>query len=164
MKPRTATPFALIALLLGVLLTVVASQIPARAGSKPVITVQRIPLNDIVFNPCTGEDVQLRGTIYIRTQVVEDGSGGFHVHEQSRLENVTGVGLTSGLTYTGSGSTMANFNTHGPPPSTFTEVQHFRLRADKLKQTYRLHALFHVTVNARGVVTSEKVKVDTTCN
>src|ERR671921_3051943 len=58
-------------------------------------TSTTIPLDVIRSGDCTGEDVQLSGTIHLVSQTQRDGSVVGHFNYQ----NVSGVGLTSGTTY-----------------------------------------------------------------
>ena len=61
------------------------------------------PVDAIVYNPCTGEEIWLTGSIHILYHDNLTPSGQLHWETRTNYHQVTGVGLTSGLTYVGTG-------------------------------------------------------------
>jgi hypothetical protein len=103
-----------------------------------------IPLDAIVFNNCTGEEVELSGTIHLVSQTQRDGSEVGHFNYQ----NVSGVGLTSGTTYRA--STVDTFRLKAPFPSDIHSVRSLHLIGQGTEDNLLLKVLFHITVDANG--------------
>jgi len=108
----------------------------------------------LVFIPCgnggAGDVVDLEGVSHSLFQITNDGAGGFHVTQLSDLQGVTGVG-NSGATYRGTGATLSQFDTK--VGETRSSVNNFRVIGEGLASNVLLHATFHVTINANGVLT-----------
>jgi hypothetical protein len=111
-------------------------------------TSTKIPLDFIRSNDCTGEQVELSGTIHLVSQQQSDGSVVGHFNYQ----NVSGVGLTSGTTYRA--STVDTVRLAAPFPSDITSVGSFHLIGQGENDNLLVNALFHITVNANGEVTA----------
>src|SRR5215211_5830985 len=111
-------------------------------------TSTTIPLDVVRSGDCTGEDVQLSGTIHLVSQTQPDGSEVGHFNYQ----NVSGVGLTSGTTYRA--STVDTFRLEAPFPSDITSVSSFHLISQGKQDNLLVNVLFHITVNANGEVTA----------
>jgi hypothetical protein len=148
-----ATP----ALLLAVLLIL---GMPAMAA---VVVNEDVPIDDVVFNPCTNEDVHITGTAHTVGTLTENGNrSNLSVHVNYRVE---GVGLTSGDSYSSNAIGMANENVEfdNDEIGQATVVLHARLigpgnlpDADEL-------AFAHITVNPSGEATVEIVQDRLTC-
>lgn len=69
---------------------------PAAAGGYT--STQEI--SELIPNHCTGEDVLIEGTMLMRGNNVDDGSGGQHGTYTENANNVVATGMTSGDTYT----------------------------------------------------------------
>jgi hypothetical protein len=111
-------------------------------------TSTTMPIDFIRSNDCTGEQVELSGTIHLVSQTQRDGSIVGHFNYQ----NVRGVGLTSGTTYRA--STIDTFRLKAPFPSDITSVSSFHLISQGTQDNLLVHVLFHMTVNANGEVTA----------
>jgi hypothetical protein len=107
-------------------------------------TSTTIPLEAIVFNNCTGEEVELSGTIHLVSQTQRDGSEVGHFNWQ----HVSGVGLTSGTTYRA--STVDTFRLEAPFPSDIHSVRSLHLISQGTEDNLLLKFLFHITVDANG--------------
>jgi hypothetical protein len=127
--------------------------------SPPVqaATSTRIPLHTIRSADCTGEQVELSGTIHLVSQVQSNGSVVGHFNYQ----NVSGVGLTSGTTYRS--SSVDNIRLADPFPSDVTSVSSFRLISPGEEGNLLVNVVFHITVNANGEVTAEVESVEIEC-
>jgi hypothetical protein len=120
-------------------------------------TSTTIPLDGIRSGDCTGEDVELSGTIHLVSQLQSDGSEVGHINYQG----VSGVGLTSGTTYRA--SSVDNFRLAAPFPSDITSVRSLRLISPGPEDDLLVRFLFHITVNANGEITAEVEDVNIKC-
>ena len=120
-------------------------------------TSTTIPLESIRSGDCTGEDVELSGTIHLVSQTQPDGSEVGHVNYQA----VSGVGLTSGTTYRA--SSVDSFRLAAPFPSDIHSVRSLRLISPGPEDDLLVKFLFHVTVNANGEISAEVEDVDSEC-
>jgi hypothetical protein len=124
----------------------------AQAGNVIVPFQDTFPFS--FFNDCTGE--QVSGTVSLKGQlhITEDSSGGFHlrIHETFRGK---AVGETSGTKYVGPQTDHESFHDNGSTPEfTDTFTLNFRFLSAGSSDNIISHALFHITVNASGEVTS----------
>jgi hypothetical protein len=123
-----------------------------------VITNISEPLDFTQFVPCAdegaGEDVHLTGTLHtvIRTTINSNKVG---IKTLSNPQGVSGVGLTTGDKYRGTGVTQETSNEHtGGLPETETFINNFRILGPGRGNNLLVHENAHFTVNANGTVTS----------
>jgi hypothetical protein len=127
-------------------------------SASTVITNVIEPLDFTQFVPCAdggnGEDVHLTGTIHtvIRTTINGNKVG---IKTQSNPQGVSGVGLTSGDVYRGTGVTgeTSNENVAGFP-ETETFINNFRIIGPGRGNNFLVHENGHLTVNANGTATT----------
>jgi hypothetical protein len=124
---------------------------------------EKVPLNQIVFNPCTGEPLQLTGELHILFLVTNDANGGFHVQTQFQPQGVSGTGLVSGEQYRGVGVTREEFNAQQGELREYTLVDRFYLVSTGPSENMLATTTIHVTFNANGEPTAELVRLDTKC-
>jgi hypothetical protein len=76
------------------------------------VTTERetIPVEFDYFSACTNEVIHFVGSVNVVFQLVSNASGGLVINGSGNFKNVTGVGLTSGLTYRFVGKTGLGFN------------------------------------------------------
>jgi len=116
------------------------------------------PIDMMVDVPCAlggaGETVHLTGELHSVFHVTEDESGGYHTVSHSQPQGVSGVGLTSGDRYQGTGVTRwtTNFNVF---PYNDTFINNFRIIGQGPGNNYTIHHNIHVTINANGDVTAD---------
>src|SRR5918999_739679 len=151
---RTITRFVLLALSGLAIALVWLSLMSSPLWAATSIT---IPLDGIRSGDCTGEDVQLSGTIHLVSQTQPDGSVVGHFNYQ----NVSGVGLTSDTTYRA--STVDTVRLEAPFPSDIHSVGSFRLIGQGTNDNLLVNALFHITVDANGEVRASIEDLDTQC-
>ena len=120
-------------------------------------TSTTIPFEAIRSGDCTGEDVELSGTIHLVSQLQSDGSEVGQINYQG----VSGVGLTSGTTYRA--SSVDHFRLGAPFPSDITSVRSVRLISPGAEDNLLVRFLFHITVNANGETTAEVREVNMEC-
>jgi hypothetical protein len=135
-------------LLAFVLVVVAAGIVAAPAGAAT--TTERVPI-DIIAQGC-GEQIHLTGTILSTFTFTPNGSGGFLVAFDANPQGVTGVGLTSGATYHGTGVTRETTTVNGASTDTF--VNSFKLIGTGQTPNFLETDIFHVTIDANGNVTS----------
>ena len=138
---------------------------PASAKATVFTDNVRVPVEIIVFVPCAaggmGEEVVLRGTLHLLFRTTIDNRGGFHSKFHAQPQGLSGVGLTTGDRYRGTGVTQDKFN--GRVGSTFTFVNNFNIIGQGPGNNAMIHQNFHVTVNARGQVTAVVDNFRATC-
>jgi hypothetical protein len=137
--------------------------VPA-ASSAAVIQNMSVPLNQTVFNPCTGDFFLASGTIHIVLTQTADASGGFHFDVDVNVSDVTGVGSVTGATYQGVGGFWLAFNADPPFPFTVTATNVFGLISQGPSPNLVVTATFHLTVNADGSVTSSVDRFSLACS
>ena len=116
-----------------------------------------LPLHFIRSNECTGEDVEITGTIHLVSHTQPDGGIIGHFNYQ----DVTGTGLTSGTRYRVSATDQVHLS--APFPSSTHSVRSFRLIAPGPNDDVLVHALTVITVTANGDVSASIVELTTRC-
>jgi hypothetical protein len=107
--------------------------------------------------PCLLEDVHVTGTITSTFQVTIDGRGGYH-EKFGQVTNLIGVGLESGDTYQVSGP--LSYTVYTPDDVMISEHFHnviLHVVGPGGASKVLFLATFHLTVNANGEVTVERV-------
>jgi hypothetical protein len=122
-------------------------------------TVTVLPFEDIIPNPCNGEDVHFIGTITQQATRVGPGDGFTHV-DINEVFSVTGTGLTTGLTYTSQGTYHLSFQSPTPEAFqvAFTERQTFFFRTATPGLSFKGTGAFHLVDLPDGEV--EKVTTE----
>lgn len=128
----------------------------------------QIPFFTIAFVPCAqdgaGEFVLLSGDLHDLVHVTTDSTGGTHVKLHDNPQGITGVGLTSGDVYHGTGVTQSEQNTAASGfPLELTFVNNFRVIGPGPGNNLLVHENTHVTINANGVVTADVDNVSIEC-
>lgn len=147
------------ALFASALLAIALSASPAYASATSFTASVKIPIQVGVFVPCAnngaGELVVLSGTLHDLVHVTIDDQSGTHVKIHDNPQGVSGVGLTTGTMYRGTGVTLTSFNVPtGDLPLTTTFVNNFRIIGQGPDNNLLVHATFHLTINANGTVTA----------
>ena len=109
-------------------------------------TSDQMPIYFLRSADCTGEVVEISGTIHVVNQIQADGSVMGHFNYQ----DVTGLGLTSGDTYRV--SAVDNIRLSAPFPSSITSVQSFHLISRGSGGNLLVQVSYHITVNGNGQV------------
>ena len=129
-----------------------------------------LPL-DLVFSPtdfpCMTEPIHLYGTFEEHAVLVADGSGGLHLTLHQTTNDLTAIGLTSGVEYRFSGPLSIDWTSPSLAPDvvefTLHNINHFVGPAGV--QDVYFHTLFHVTLDrATGATKVEVVKDDVRCH
>jgi hypothetical protein len=118
------------------------------AASALGATSTDMPLDFLRSADCTGEIVEISGTIHMLNQVQADGSVIGHFN----YLNVSGVGLTSGNTYRA--NAVDQFRLSAPFPSSINSVRSFLLISRGWSSNLLVTVLYHITVNANGEATT----------
>lgn len=133
-----------------------------------VITENVVFEVDIVdFVPCAnggaGEIVQLSGRLHDLIHTVTNNNR-FLVKLHTQPQGITGVGLTTGTKYQGTGVTQERFGgslVNGQFSDTF--INNFRLIGQGPGNNLLIHENLHVTFNAKGELTAELDHLSITC-
>jgi hypothetical protein len=118
---------------------------------------RRLSLHFIRSNECTGEDVEITGTIHLVSKAEPDGGIVGHFNYQG----VRAIGLTSGTEYRV--SAVDHVHLSAPFPSSIHSVQSFRMIAPGQAGDLHVRALMHITVTANGDVSASIDELSTDC-
>ena len=114
------------------------------------------PIDMNVWVPCAaggaGEYIQLSGTLHTLYHYTIDAKGGVHIKSHNQPQNLTGVGLTTGDKYQGTGVTQDESNTK--IGQEYTYVNNFRMIGQGPGNNYLVHSTYHITINANGELTA----------
>src|SRR5512135_867937 len=104
------------------------AQVGPQAATASTVS-QSFPISISVFVPCAnggaGEVVNLSGDLHDLFHITYDGQGGVHVKVQDNPQGISGVGLTTGDKYQGTGVTETEFNVK--VGEEYTSVNNFRI-------------------------------------
>ena len=154
--------------LFAVVAVVVAVSAGAVAADPGTTTSQ--PFSQVLFNPCTDELFLAEGEIHLSAQHSLSPDGRLHVTAHSNLQNVKGVGLTSGARYvvqrvlaehTNADGDFAPFNTN----SSFLEhyIREGETGSLLPEDDFFFWIRLHLTVNASGVLTADRIEMEFEC-
>lgn len=127
------------------------------AASALGATSTDMPVHFLRSADCTGEEVEISGTIHMMNQIQADGSVIGHFNYQ----NVSGIGLTSGNAYRV--SAVDHVRLSAPFPSSISSVQSFRLISQGSESNLLVSVLYHITVNASGEMTASLDNLNMQC-
>lgn len=143
-------------LIVVLLMAALAGPTSASAAADSFTVSQNFPIDIVVFVPCanggTGEEVELSGNLHDLFHVTFTPSGGFRLSGSDNPQGISGIGLTTGAKYQGTGITRFNFG--GRVGAEETDVNNFRIIGQGPGNNYLVHDNFHITINANGTVTS----------
>lgn len=146
-------------LMLGVLLLCTVAR-PAHAQQYVQHDVFNVPYDDFLFfnglNGGAGEVVHLTGTMHIVTTTVQDPNFGLHIHAVFFVQNMTGVGLSTGTLYRAHGGSEFSADQRVGDSNIYvgmtgTSITRFGLTAPGVDNNYLLSITAHFTVNENGV-------------
>ena len=120
----------------------------AGAASALGATSTDMPVHFLRSADCTGEVVEISGTIHMLNQTQTDGSVIGHFNYQ----NVSGAGLTTGVVYRV--TAVDDVRLRAPFPSSISSVQSFRLISRGAESNLLVTVLYHITVDANGEMTA----------
>jgi hypothetical protein len=145
-KPNKSSS-SLIAMLAGLIL-IFSFFVPVSAASALEATSTDMPLHFLRSADCTGEIVEISGTLHMVNQLQADGSVIGHFNYQ----DVSGVGLTSGAVYRV--AAVDHFRLSAPFPSSIASSSSFHLLSRGAESNLLVTVFYHITVNANGEVTA----------
>ena len=124
------------------------------AASAMTVT-QKIPF-DFVLAPeeACGEAIHLNGTLLAHFSSTETSSGNVQIGFHFNPQGITGVGLTSGATYHATGVTLGTTTIKAAGGVSDTFVNSFKIIGNGSAPNFLETDVFHLTMNANGVVTA----------
>jgi hypothetical protein len=143
---------------LRLLLPLTIALLMSMPGSAAVVEDVRFPINLDIFIPCaaegSGEIVNLTGDLHTVLSATVNGNN-VHFNSSVNPQGVSGVGVTTGEKYQGTGVTRSdvNANVQGFPFSIIL-VDNFRIIGQGPDNNLLVHENFHITVNANGKMTA----------
>jgi hypothetical protein len=141
------------------LVALVAGGIPAAFADPPKIT---IPEDFILSDPCTGEQVHFTGSTTF-SFAFSTNNNTFHISDHA-TERLDGVGLTTGAKYRTNveENLEANGSLSGfPVEENMVFNQH--VIAQGALDNFNLKETFHITINANGTITVDRISVEASC-
>jgi hypothetical protein len=149
-----------------IMATVALAAFMAGPALAAVTNNESIPFNLTIFVPCAnggaGELVALSGSLHVLTTVTINGNN-VSMSTHSQPQGVSGVGLTTGDKYRGTGVTRSDTNYDNVDfPFVTTYVNNFRVIGQGPGNNFTVHETLHTTVNANGDATADfdNIKVD----
>lgn len=135
--------------------------------ASSVIANDRVPFELIAFVPCAnggaGEDVLVSGRLHVLVHETVSRSGNLHFKFHFQPQGATGIGLVTGDRYRATGVTQGHVNLNGPLPINDTFINNFRMIGPGRNNNLLVHQTLHITINAKGVVTSEVDNTSVEC-
>ena len=116
-----------------------------------------MPLHFLRSADCTGEEVEINGTLHLLNKTQADGSVISHFNYQ----DVSAVGLTSGNTYRA--SAVDHLRLAAPFPSSISSVRNFHLISQGSNSDLLVQVLYHITVQTNGEVTASIDELQMQC-
>ncbi len=136
-----------------------AGAVPARAAVQTNVSV---PIALAVDIPCAGETVILSGNLHVLFLLTADNAGGFLLKAHFQPQGISGVGMTTGAKYQGTGVTQEETHFKSVPfEDTF--VNNFKIIGQGPGNNLLMHENFHVTVNGNGIVTVVHDNISASC-
>jgi hypothetical protein len=140
-----------------------ASDTDVPIGLLPDPTVNTVvPISGTTTNPCNGEDVTFTGTLHMVFHFHVDNSGGMHLDSLENTSNVKGVGMVTIVKYVISQTDNMTLNLD-PASETTTALHENEISQTRVVPDFKLHFIFHITLNANGTVTAVVFKPSATC-
>ncbi len=121
-----------------------------------------VPFSSVLSSSC-GEDVALTGMLHISMSTVETPSGNERFAVHSQVSGISGIGMTTGDDYHGSSTSSFVSHDNGGSSNELTSIENMRLIGRGRKRNFKVHILFHITVNANGDITAFHSEATTTC-
>ena len=146
-----------------------ASHAPSVAAAVSIVSDnEQIPWTQTVAaNSCTGEDVQVNGTLHLRTQTVTMATGEIRDIFHTNFSDATGTGLTTGTTYRATSAENGEFQgvPVGPPggPWRSSHEGTLHLIAPGSGANFFLHFVFIVTKEPGSPPNAIVFKIGATC-
>jgi hypothetical protein len=145
--------------------SVIALGLAGEANASGTTFTQAVPLSLTAFVSCgnagVGESVQLSGSLQIVSSLTLDSAGGFHLYSHVNPQGVSGIGLSSGATYRGTGVTLTHLNLY--PGIEAVSVNDFLLVGTAGAPSLRVHEDIAFVVDARGSLTATIDNLRLTC-
>ena len=116
-----------------------------------------------VVVPCTGEFVLLEGRLHV-TQHATFNDNNFNFKSHFNPVNLKGTG-DQGSEYNGVGVTrFGDSGSYDGFPWSYTYVNNFYMIGKGQAPNYKVHETMHVTINANGDVTTDRMDTRITCD
>ncbi len=134
------------------------------AADGPNTTTMDVFTDSIGPDPCTGEDVEVSGTVEVSAKVTMSATSAHLVGHA--FGHLTGVGLTSGVTYISNVQAHVDANVDIDPVTNTGEstiIASGDLIGQGIVPNQFVETHVHVTINANGIVTATVDSVRTGC-
>jgi len=135
----------------------------SRPAQGAVVTNVVVPFAGTFVNPCNGENVLFTGDLHMLFAVTLDQNGGFHFNLHDNGQGISGTGAGTGLKYQIPMADHTGLFEGGPLPAVVTITETFEMISQGSTQNFYLKSLFHITINANGILTVDNFSVDTAC-
>ncbi len=147
-------------------LTLLTTQVTFASGFSSQTSVQYIDISEVTNVPCAangaGEYVAYAGTLRVTMRTTVLGPLTL-VQEAYDVISITGIGMTTGTRYIGSGTTRSAYWTRTGGNSVSTLWNVFNMIGEGPAPDLRVRALLVTRLNANGDVIHYKERVSVTC-
>ena len=127
----------------------------ADAAATTTTVTERVPTAITAFVPCAnaggGESVTLTGQLLVQTTYTLSAAGNYLITSQNNPQGISGVGVTTGTRYLGTGMTHSTIRYY--PGQIQTYVNRFHIVAPAAESLY-VKQTFHFTVTPAGTLTT----------
>lgn len=146
-----------------VVLSLTLMSISAIAQATSSTTTEKIAISGTI-TACNGEDVVYEGFVNVVEHFTVSSSGQVNIKFGVSI-NVKGIGQVTGAKYVGNQTDQfsQHYDSLDGAPFNETETFHFKLIGNGRVPDSSAKALFHVTINANGDLTSLKIEFRSEC-
>jgi hypothetical protein len=134
-----------------------------RVSSTGMINEERIPTSGVVINQCNGEDVAFAGFFHTHSKVTVTPSGATHIEFETNTQEMSAVGLSTGVAYNFSERGHDSFNSKGLAVEQTVTHRTSVIGHGKVPNFIVIFDI-HITVNAKGLLTSSFFNFRSTCH
>lgn len=144
---------------------IVSSSQQLSAKATTFTSNEKQPVDAIVFVPCAnngaGENVELTGNLHILIHTTLNGNN-FNTKYHVQPQGISGVGLTTGIRYHGSGVTQQKIKGSLKNEKYMeTDINNFKIVGHGVN--YKIHENIHIVVNANGETTATADNFSSDC-
>ena len=128
--------------------------VTSQNASAQATIITDIPLNVVLYNDCTGENISLAGSLTLVSNVVTDGTGTMHGTFFFSGKDIVGTGDTNGDSYKMRTGSHLSMQLDPILPNTVQTANGFFNLIGPGGLSVMLHYLAHVVVDSNGDVTA----------
>lgn len=155
MKPHKHYPIVRSVVIATMLLITASffSSSPVMAKATVVHDNYSVPVDEIIYSDCAGEEIHFIGEFHVSTHTTVDQSGRFHTTFVGNDHHVTAVGLSTGNIYHRVGATHESTNLVGQLPYQTSYTNSFNFIGQGVATNTIEIDIVRLSIDANGVST-----------